>query len=107
MVSGCWRWGGHAACQARRDPTRMSAALLSCRETIRGMMWRSSDPDRRRLGRQTQQGAPVSRWEDQVQDLCNRHTHVWNPWQDDAQDKEMRASTFQLCDTRLCLMDGG
>lgn len=79
QVSSHWRL-------AARDADRLIAAVLTWRdathrETIRGLMWRSSDPTRRRLGTK-QMGSPVGRCEDALQDLCNKHfPDTWTPWQ--------------------------
>lgn len=61
-----------------RDETRVLAHLLRCkdamyRETLRSLHWRRSDPMRSRLGGRIV-GAPVGRWEDLVQKVCNMLT---------------------------------
>lgn len=78
-----WRLGGHIARPASRDPSRLVAPAPSWRdatycETLRGILERPSDPARGRLATK-QNGAPVSRWWDPFQPMCNQHSRAWAP----------------------------
>lgn len=77
-------------CSAR-EPERWIAKALGWRDaafrrTVRGLLWRESDPTRQRLGRGDR--LPTRRrWDDPVQKVCDAHTEGLRPWQEIAQDK--------------------
>lgn len=79
---------GRARCKiggSRRDPPLLSQVLA----------WRDSayrsDPTRSRLG-QHRMGRPRTRWEDSLQETCNKHSAAFTPWQVLAQDKDAWAA---------------
>lgn len=74
------------------QPVRAGIGLrASYRETVRALFWRPGDPKRRRLGTSVM-GAPPSRWEDPIQQVCNVNTPAWTCWREVAQDKETWAA---------------
>lgn len=88
--------GGHMARLAAADEPRLLTAVLGLRdatrrEAMRGLLCRSSDPDRHRLGT-IRMGRPRARWEDHIQDTCKACTSVFTQDEDvwDAMGNSLR-----------------
>lgn len=87
VLATWWRWAGHTARLADREPTRWISKGIhwkdaTCRQAIRGLPWTPGDPERQRLGRGLR-GKTSRRWDDPVQKACESE----NSWQQAALDK--------------------
>lgn len=96
VAASWWRYAGHIARVAKREPDRWVAQALqwrdaSYRQAVRALHWSKSDPERQRLGRALK-GCTARRWDDPLQSTCNKHLGREEPWQSIAQDKNVWAS---------------
>lgn len=103
LLASWWRYAGHIARLAAREPDRWISKILTWRDaayrrSVRGLLWRSNDPTRQRVGRGSRH-TTARRWDDPLQHVCGGHTQGLQPWQVLAQDKTRWAEleTVFLC----------
>lgn len=89
LLSG-WRWAGHIARLAARDPTHFVSRLVLARCRIQTDCGLCCGPRGIRRGADSaaRQWRPVARWEDPIQQTCDVCTTNFTCWRDRAEIKE-------------------